>query len=211
MFIQNIIEIFLNLDKHLGELTAEFGVYTYLILFLVIFAETGFVFTPFLPGDSLLFAIGTIAALGSLNVYFCFFLVVVAALSGDNTNYWIGHFLGTRILRKSSGRLIKPEYMEKTKAYFDKYGGKTIIIARFVPIVRTFTPFTAGIGNMRYAKFILFSVVGAAMWSGLLVFTGYFFGNLSFIKENFSVAILVVILISIMPAIIEVLKAKLKH
>ena len=207
-FVQNLIEIFLHLDVHLGELTAQYGTFTYAILFFVIFAETGFVFTPFLPGDSLLFAMGTLAALGSLNVYFCFFLVVAAALTGDNVNYWVGHFLGIKILKNNSGRFIKKEYLEKTGAYFEKYGGKTIIIARFVPIVRTFTPFTAGIGRMNYLKFISYSIAGALLWSGLLVFLGYYFGNLPFIKKNFSLAILTVILISIMPAIIEIVRAK---
>lgn len=207
-FIQNLIEIFLHLDVHLGELTAQYGTFTYAILFLVIFAETGFVFTPFLPGDSLLFAMGTLAALGSLNVYFCFILVVVAALTGDNVNYWVGHFLGIKILKNNSGRFIKREYLVKTGAYFEKYGGKTIIIARFVPIVRTFTPFTAGIGRMNYLKFISYSIAGALLWSGLLVFLGYYFGNLPFIKKNFSLAILTVILISILPAIVEIIRAK---
>jgi len=206
--LENLIEFFIHLDAHLGQLTAQYGTFTYAILFFVIFAETGFVFTPFLPGDSLLFAIGTIAALGSLNVYFCFFLVVAAALTGDNVNYWIGHFLGDKILKKNSGRFIKKEYLDKTHAYFEKYGGKTIIIARFVPIVRTFTPFTAGIGRMNYLNFISYSIVGALLWSGLLIFAGYFFGNLPIIKENFSIAILVVILISILPAIIEIIKVK---
>ncbi|NCS80653.1 MAG: hypothetical protein AUJ54_08600 [Ignavibacteria bacterium CG1_02_37_35] len=206
--IQNLIEIFLHLDKHLGELTAQYGTFTYAILFLVIFAETGFVFTPFLPGDSLLFAMGTLAALGSLNVYFCFFLVVVAALSGDNVNYWVGHFLGAKILKKNDGRFIKKEYLDKTHAYFEKYGGKTIIIARFVPIVRTFTPFTAGIGRMNYLKFITYSITGALLWSGFLIFAGYYFGNLPFIKQNFSLAILTVIFISILPALIEIIRAK---
>ena len=206
--VQNLVEIFLHLDKHLGNLTAQYGTFTYAILFFVIFAETGFVFTPFLPGDSLLFAMGTLAALGSLNVYFCFFLVVVAALTGDNVNYWVGHFLGAKILKKNSGKFIKKEYLDKTHAYFEKYGGKTIIIARFVPIVRTFTPFTAGIGRMNYFKFIMYSITGAVLWSGLLIFVGYFFGNLPFIKQNFSIAILTVILISILPAIIEIVRAK---
>jgi len=209
-FVQNLIEIFLHLDVHLGELTAQYGTFTYAILFFVIFAETGFVFTPFLPGDSLLFAMGTLAALGSLNVYFCFFLVVAAALTGDNVNYWVGHFLGIKILKNNSGRFIKKEYLEKTGAYFEKYGGKTIIIARFVPIVRTFTPFTAGIGRMNYFKFISYSIAGALLWSGLLVFLGYYFGNLPFIKENFSLAILAVIFISILPAIIEIIRAKFR-
>ena len=209
-FVQNLIEIFVHLDVHLGELTAQYGTFTYAILFFVIFAETGFVFTPFLPGDSLLFAMGTLAALGSLNVYFCFFLVVAAALTGDNVNYWVGHFLGIKILKNNSGRFIKKEYLEKTGAYFEKYGGKTIIIARFVPIVRTFTPFTAGIGRMNYFKFISYSIAGALLWSGLLVFLGYYFGNLPFIKENFSLAILAVIFISILPAIIEIIRAKFR-
>ncbi len=209
--VQNLVELFLHLDKHLGELTAQYGTFTYAILFFVIFAETGFVFTPFLPGDSLLFAIGTLTALGSLNVYFCFLLVVVAALSGDNMNYWIGHFLGAKILKKNSGRFIKKEYLDKTHAYFEKYGGKTIIIARFVPIVRTFTPFTAGIGRMNYLKFISYSITGAVLWSGLLIFAGYYFGNLPFIKQNFSLAILAVIFISILPAIIEIVRAKFKQ
>lgn len=206
--VQNLIEIFLHLDRHLGELTAHYGTFTYAILFLVIFAETGFVFTPFLPGDSLLFAMGTLAALGSLNVYFCFFLVVTAALTGDNINYWVGHFLGEKIITKNSGRFIKKEYLDKTHAYFEKYGGKTIIIARFVPIVRTFTPFTAGIARMNYGKFIIYSVTGAILWSGFLVFVGYFFGNLPFIKKNFSLAILAVIFISLLPAIIEIIRTK---
>lgn len=206
--VQNLVELFLHLDKHLGGIIAQYGTFTYVILFFVIFAETGFVFTPFLPGDSLLFAIGTLAALGSLNVYFCFLLVVVAALSGDNVNYWVGHFLGIKILKKNSVRFIKKEYLAKTYAYFEKYGGKTIIIARFVPIVRTFAPFTAGLGRMNYLKFISYSITGALLWSGLLIFAGYYFGNLPFIKKNFSLAILAVIFISILPALIEIFRAK---
>ena len=209
--LENIIEYFLHLDTHLGVLTAEYGALTYAILFVVIFAETGFVFTPFLPGDSLLFAMGTLAALGSLNVYFCFFLVLVAALSGDNVNYWVGRFLGIKILKNSSGRFIKKEYLEKTNRYFEKYGGKTIIIARFVPIVRTFTPFTAGIGRMNYIKFINYSILGAILWSGVLVFAGFYFGNLPLVKDNFSIAILAVILISILPAIVEIVRMKFKQ
>jgi membrane-associated protein len=175
----------------------------------VIFAETGFVFTPFLPGDSLLFASGALAALGSLNVHLLFILLTIAAIIGDTVNYWIGHYLGMKLFNKYP-RILKKEYLDRTHQFYEKHGGKTIIIARFVPIVRTFAPFVAGIGSMSYPKFIAYNIFGGIFWCALFIYGGYFFGNLSFVKNNFSVVIITIIFISILPGIIEYLRHKLK-
>ncbi|TSA25881.1 MAG: DedA family protein [Ignavibacteriales bacterium] len=208
-FLQYLIDLFLHLDKHLNEIINQYGTLTYAILFLIVFAETGFVFTPFLPGDSLLFAAGTFAALGSLNVHYLFFLLSIAAIIGDTVNYWIGHYIGPKLFAKNS-RFLKEEYLDRTHKFFEKYGGKTIIIARFVPIVRTFAPFVAGVGAMTYSKFILFNIVGGVLWCALFVYGGFFFGNLPFIKNNFSVVIIAIILISVLPAFIEFIKHRQK-
>lgn len=203
-----IIDFFLHVDKHLVEIVSNYGTWTYAILFLVIFCETGLVVTPFLPGDSLLFAAGAIASTGSLNVHFLFLLLLIAAIAGDTVNYHIGYFLGPKFLEKNKSRFIKREYLERTHQYFEKYGGKTIIIARFVPIIRTFAPFMAGIGSMTYRHFICYNVIGAILWVSLFTYAGYFFGEIPVVKRNFTLVILAIIVISVLPAVIEVIKAK---
>ncbi len=203
-----IIDFFLHVDKHLVEIVSNYGTWTYAILFLVIFCETGLVVTPFLPGDSLLFAAGAIASTGSLNVHFLFLLLLAAAIIGDTVNYHVGYFLGPKFLEKNKSRFIKREYLERTHQYFEKYGGKTIIIARFVPIIRTFAPFMAGIGSMTYRHFICYNVIGAIMWVSLFTYAGFFFGEIPVVKKNFTLVILAIIFISVLPAVIEVVKAK---
>jgi membrane-associated protein len=195
------LDLFLHLDKHLAEIIATYGTWTYGLLFLIIFMETGFVVTPFLPGDSLLFAAGTFAALGSLNVSYVAGLLMAAAILGDTANYWIGHHLGERAYHS---RWIKKEYLDRTHAFFEKHGGKTIFLARFVPIVRTFAPFVAGVGRMSYGYFLSYNVFGGIVWVSLFTFAGYFFGNIPVIKHNFSFVILAIILISVLPMVIEV-------
>lgn len=206
-FIEYLIDLFLHLDKHLHEIILQYGVLTYVILFGVIFAETGLVFTPFLPGDSLLFAAGTFAAIGSLNVHLLFILLTVAAILGDTVNYWVGNYLGPKVFEKKI-RFLKKEHLEKTHQFYEKHGGKTIIIARFIPIIRTFAPFVAGIGAMTYSKFILYNVVGGVIWCALFVYGGYFFGNLPIVKNNFSIVIIVIIIISVLPGVIEFARHK---
>mgnify|MGYP000666377133 FL=1 len=205
--INYLIDLFLNLDDHLHELILQYGGYTYGILFSVIFAETGFVFTPFLPGDSLLFAAGTFAAKGSFNPHLLFVLLTAAAILGDTVNYWIGHYIGLKIFDRFP-RILKREYLDRTHQFYEKHGGKTIILARFVPIVRTFAPFVAGVGSMTYPKFISYNVIGGIVWVGLFVYGGYFFGNLEFVKNNFSVVIISIILISMLPGLTEYLRHK---
>ena len=196
--LHQLIDLFLHLDVHLGGVIQDYGAWTYLILFAVIFLETGVVVTPFLPGDSLLFAAGSFAALGSLDVTRLFLLLVTAAVVGDNTNYWIGRKVGPRVFRENV-RYLNRRHLDRTHAFYEKHGGKTIVLARFVPIVRTFAPFVAGIGAMRYRRFLPIDVFGGTLWVGLFVFGGYFFGNLPIVKRNFSVVILAIIVISVMP------------
>jgi len=207
-FILKSIDIFLHLDKYLGQIINSYGNFTYWILFMVIFMETGFVITPFLPGDSLLFTVGTFAALGYLDIYKVSFLIFIAAVLGDGVNYHIGKYIGPKVFHYENSRIFKKEYLEKTHNFYEKYGAKTIVIARFVPIVRTFAPFVAGVGSMSYIKFLSYNAIGAALWIFLVVLSGYFFGNIPLIKNNFSIAIIVIILISIMPGIIEYIKHK---
>jgi membrane-associated protein len=199
--VQFLIDVFVHLDKHLDTVIGNYGAWTYPILFVIIFAETGFVFTPFLPGDSLLFASGALAARGLLNVWLVFVLLGGAAILGDTVNYWIGKYLGDYILKRHS-RWIKKKHLDQTHAFFEKYGGKTIIIARFVPIVRTFAPFVAGLGAMTYSKFLAYNVIGGVGWVVLCLGAGYFFGNLQVVKDHFSLVIMAIVLISIMPAIL---------
>lgn len=201
------IDLILHLDRYLDLIIRSFGWWTYLILFIVIFIETGLVVTPFLPGDSLLFAAGAFAAKGSFNVWLLFFLLWLAAVLGDTMNYWIGHYVGPRVFRENV-RWLKREYLERTQAFYDKHGGKTIFLARFIPIIRTFAPFVAGIGNMRYGYFVTYNVVGGFVWTALFIFGGYFFGNLPFVKDNFSFIIIAIILISVLPAVIEALRSR---
>lgn len=206
--LTTFLDFILHLDTHLTELVNQYGALTYGILFLIIFAETGFVVTPFLPGDSLLFAAGAIAALGSLNVWFMAALLIVAAIAGDTVNYWIGHFFGRKIVDNPKITLINQEHIDKTEQFYKKHGAKTIILARFVPIVRTFAPFVAGVGSMHYSTFILYNVVGGVIWVALFTFLGYFFGNMEFIKENFHYAVFAIIGLSIIPMIYEYIQHK---
>jgi len=196
--LHQVIDLFLHLDVHLGGVIQDYGAWTYLILFAVIFMETGVVVTPFLPGDSLLFAAGSFAALGSLDVTRLFLLLVTAAILGDNANYWIGRKVGPRVFRENL-RYLNRRHLDRTHAFYEKHGGKTIVMARFVPIVRTFAPFVAGIGAMRYRRFLPIDVFGGLLWVGLFVFGGYFFGNLPIVKRNFSFVILAIIVISVLP------------
>ena len=204
-FLKNMLDIFLHLDKYLAGIITQYGTWTYAMLFFVIFMETGFVVTPFLPGDSLLFAAGTFAALGSLNVWLLLILLMSAAVGGDTVNYWIGHFLGDRAYNV---KWIKREYLDRTHAFFEKHGGKTIFLARFVPIVRTFAPFVAGMGRMSYGYFFSYNVFGGISWVALFTLAGYFFGNIPFVKNNFEIVISAIILISILPMILEAIKAR---
>lgn len=206
--ISSFLEIVLDLDKHLTELVAVYGFLTYTILFLIIFAETGFVVTPFLPGDSLLFAAGTIAAVGSLNIAGVLFSLMVAAVLGDTVNYWMGYFFGRKIIDNPRFPLINQEHIDKTEQFYKKHGGKTIILARFVPIVRTFAPFVAGVGVMNYRKFIAYNIIGGVLWVNLFTWVGYFFGNIPFIKENFHYAILVIVFLSLVPVVYEYIQNK---
>lgn len=205
-FLAQVLDFFLHLDVHLAELTARFGVWTYVILFVIVFCETGLVLTPFLPGDSLLFAAGALAALGSLDPVVLSLLLVVAAIIGDTVNYWIGAWIGPRAF-SGEYRFLQRRYLDRTHAFYQRHGGKTIILARFVPIVRTFAPFVAGVGAMHYPRFLAFNVIGAIVWVGLLVPAGYFFGNLPHVKDNFSLVILAIILLSVTPMLVELVRA----
>ncbi|GAB4458865.1 MAG: DedA family protein [Anaerolineae bacterium] len=204
-----LLDYFLHLDEILPEITSSYGTWTYAILFLIIFLETGVVVTPFLPGDSLLFAAGAVAALDNsgLNVVFLFILLTMAAILGDTANYWIGHTIGPRAF---SGNIpfLKKEYLERTHQFYEKYGGKAIVLARFVPIVRTFAPFVAGIGSMNYSRFIFYNVFGGVLWCAIFIFLGYFFGNLPFVKRNFELVIIVIILISLLPPVVEYFQSR---
>lgn len=208
--IRQLFDIFLHLDKYLGQIISQYGTLTYLLLFLVIFMETGLVVTPFLPGDSLLFAAGTFAspALGSpLNIWLLWILLCTAAILGDTVNYWIGHYIGPRAF-SGEVRFLKKEYLDRTHAFYEKHGGKTIIIARFVPIVRTFAPFVAGVGAMTYGHFFSYNVIGGIAWVSIFLWLGYFFGHLPFVQDNFSMIVIAIILISVMPAVYEFVRAR---
>lgn len=206
--LKEFIELVLHLDKHLDGLVTQFGPWLYVILFLIIFCETGLVVTPFLPGDSLLFAVGALTARpDGLSFWIIVTTLSAAAIIGDSVNYWIGYFLGNK-LQQRFPRLIKPEHIRKTHEFYERYGGKTIIIARFVPIIRTFAPFVAGVGKMTYSRFMMFNVAGALLWIGLLVPAGYFFGNLEIVRKNFSLVVLVIIFLSILPGVIEFLRER---
>jgi len=199
---RKLIDIVLHLDRYLKDLVPEYGGWIYAILFLIVFCETGLVVTPILPGDSLLFAIGALAGAGTISLLGVQCTLLAAVFCGDNTNYWIGHFIGPKLF-KGESRLLNRSYLDRTHAFYERYGGKTIIIARFVPIVRTFAPFVAGLGRMTYARFLSFSVFGSLLWVISLTLAGYFFGGLEIVKKNFSLVVLLIIVISIMPAIIE--------
>jgi membrane-associated protein len=205
--IKFLIDFILHLDKHLSVIIQNYGFWTYLLLFGIIFMETGFVVTPFLPGDSLIFAAGTFAGLGSLHILPLYLLLTVAAIIGDTVNYWIGHFIGPKAF-SGNIRFLKKEYLDRTHEFYERHGGKTIILARFIPIIRTFAPFVAGVGAMSYPHFIAYNVIGGAAWVALFSFGGYFFGNLPFVQNNFSIVILVIILLSVMPGVYEFFKER---
>ena len=200
------VDFLLHLDQHLAEVIQQYGAYTYGLLFLIVFLETGLVVTPLLPGDSLLFAAGSFAGLGALRLWPLFFLLCAAAILGDTVNYAIGAYLGPRVFHFPKSRFFNPEHLKKTHDFYEKYGGKTIIIARFVPIIRTFAPFVAGMGAMSYPRFLTYNVVGGVLWVSACVFAGYFFGNLPFIKRNFSLVIIAIVAISLLPAVVEYLR-----
>jgi membrane-associated protein len=201
--LRNIVDLFLHLDQHLSQVISQYGTWTHLILFLIVFCETGLVITPFLPGDSLLFAAGTFAALGALDLW----LILILLVLGDTVNYWIGAYVGPRAFRGDM-RFLRKEYLDRTHAFYEKHGGKTIILARFVPIIRTFAPFVAGVGAMSYPKFIAYNVVGAVLWVGIFVLGGYYFGNIPTVRENFTLVILAIIVISVLPMVVEVLRSR---
>jgi membrane-associated protein len=207
--IASLIDFILHMEKYLPGMVQQFGAWTYIVLFLVIFIETGLVITPFLPGDSLLFAAGAIAALphGGLNVILLYVVVAAAAVLGDTVNYWIGHYIGPRAF-SGNIRFLKKDYLDRTQAFYEKHGGKTIFLARFVPIVRTFAPFVAGVGKMRYGYFISYNIFGGILWTALFTFAGYFFGNLDFIQKNFSLVVIAIVIVSVLPMVYEYLKSR---
>jgi membrane-associated protein len=205
-FIGTVIDLFLRLDEHLGAVIAQYGAWTYGLLFTIVFLETGFVVTPFLPGDSLLFAAGAFAAAGALDVGTVAVLLMIAAILGDTVNYWIGRRVGPKVFVMDTGRLFRKEHLAKTAEFYEKHGPLTIVLARFVPIIRTFAPFVAGIGKMRYATFIAYNVGGGIAWVSIFVLGGYFFGNLPWVKEHFEAVILAIIALSVAPMIVELIK-----
>jgi len=206
----DLLEIVLHLDKHLLELCTQYGTWVYAILFIIIFCETGLVVTPFLPGDSLLFAVGSLAAIQALDFTSSIILLMLAAVLGDTVNYWIGNYVGPKVFYQENSRLLNKEYLMRTHQFYEKHGGKTIIIARFLPIIRTFAPFVAGIGSMTYRRFIAFNVVGGALWVLLFIPAGYFFGSVPVVKNNFSLVIIALVLIPGIPSVIEVIRMQLK-
>jgi membrane-associated protein len=215
--IEFFISFVLHLDEHLAEIIQNYGTWTYLLLFGIIFMETGLVVTPFLPGDYLLFAAGTFASPAlaldggqpPLNIIWLWLLLIFAAILGDTVNYWIGHFIGPRAF-SGEIRFLKKEYLDRTREFYEKHGGKTIVLARFIPIIRTFAPFVAGVGTMNYPRFLTYNVVGGIAWVTIFTFGGYFFGNLPFVKDNFTVVVLAIILISVLPMVYEFAKERLK-
>jgi len=209
--IKKIIDIALHLDRYLSGIIQQYGLWTYAVLFVVIFIETGFVVMPFLPGDSLLFAAGTFAALKAIKIGWLLLLLSAAAILGDTVNYWVGRRLGPKVFHKEEARFFKREYLDRTHAFYERHGGKTIIIARFVPIIRSFAPFVAGIGRMSYGRFLAFNVVGGVGWVVLLTGAGYFFGNIPFVKNNYSIAVLVIIAISTVPIALEYFRQRKKR
>ena len=204
----DIFDFIIHIDVHLGEIIAHYGTLSYAILFTIIFAETGLVFTPFLPGDSLLFAAGAFSAIGSFNIIILLSLLWAAAFLGDTVNYWLGYYFGQKMINNPKIP-INQAHIDKTKKFYDKHGGKTIILARFVPIIRTFAPFVAGIGKMDYKKFVYYNAAGGFVWVFGFTLLGYFFGNIQSVKENFSIAIIAIIIFSVMPILIEIIKARL--
>lgn len=206
--IKYLIDFILHLEHHLTAIIHDYGVWTYLIIFLIIFCETGLVVTPFLPGDSLLFALGAFAAKGALDPVLLVVLLSIAAISGNMVNYAVGRWLSPQILKHQKIKFIKQEYIERTEKFYEKYGGKTIIITRFIPIIRTFAPFMAGVGNMKYSRFTFYNLAGGLLWINLFIWAGYFFGNLPFVQKHFEHVIFAIIIISFIPAVYEMIQAK---
>ena len=205
-FLASFADIVLHLDRHLQWLVANYGPWIYAILFAIVFCETGLVVTPFLPGDSLLFVAGTLAAAGDMYIHGLFAALATASFLGDNTNYWIGRYVGPRVFTREGSRFLNPAHLARTQRFYDRYGAKTVFFARFVPIIRTFAPFVAGIGHMQYPRFLIFSFSGSIAWVGSLAYAGYYFGNVPVVKENLTLVIVAIVLISIMPGIIEYLR-----
>lgn len=201
--ITYLFDFIFHLDKHLNLIIQNFGAWTYALLFVIIFCETALVVTPFLPGDSLLFACGAFAAVGPLNIWLIFFFLFIAAVLGDTVNYAIGNLFGLKLFQKDKGRFLKKEYLDKTHRFYEKYGGKTIVIARFVPIVRTFAPFVAGLGKMSYFRFFSYNVIGGFLWVSIFTFGGFYFGNMPVVKKNFTLVIFLIIILSVLPGVIE--------
>lgn len=208
--LTNLADVFLHVDEHLHSLINSIGPMVYLLLFLIIFSETGLVIMPFLPGDSLLFAAGALAGLGYLNILMLYLTLLAAAILGDSLNYWIGNKIGPRVFARENSRIFKKAYLERTREFYEKHGGKTIILARFIPIVRTFAPFVAGVGKMDYKVFLTYNVIGGFLWVTAFVFAGYFFGGLPFMQKNFHYAVVIIILVSVLPMLYEILKSKLE-
>ena len=206
--ITSLIDFILHIDRHLVEIIKDYGTWTYLVLFMIIFSETGFVVTPFLPGDSLLFVIGALGATGALNFKLVLILLIIAAVAGNTLNYFIGKMIGHKILVMKNSRIIKKEYLYKTQAFYKKHGGKAIILSRFLPIIRTFAPFVAGLGRMRFIEFFIYNCVGGVLWVLLFLFAGYFFGNIPTVKHNFTLVIFAIIFISILPTVIPYIQSK---
>lgn len=208
-FILQIIGFVLHINEHLVDMVKNYGIWIYAILFLIVFAETGLVVTPFLPGDSLLFAAGAIAATGALDIWMCGLIIALAAFCGDNANYWVGRIIGPKVFSRDDSIFFRKAHLQKTEQFYNKYGSRTVIIARFVPIVRTFAPFVAGVGKMPYPRYIAFSCIGSLLWVPICLGAGYFFGNMEIVKKNFELVILGVIAVSLLPIVIEIAKNKL--
>jgi membrane-associated protein len=204
--IHQLVDLFLHLDVHLNTIIQNYGTWTYLILFLIVFCETGFVMTPFLPGDSLLFAAGTFAGQGSLDPWVLILLLSIAAVAGDTVNYWVGNYIGPKVFHKEHVRFLNKEYLQRAHDFYEKYGGKTIILARFMPIIRTFAPLVAGIGKMNYFRFLAYNILGGIVWVLSFVLLGYYFGTLPYVKKNFSLVIIAIVILSIIPSVIEFLR-----
>jgi membrane-associated protein len=207
--IMMLIDFVLHIDRHLRALCTDYGTWVYVILFVIVFCETGLVVTPFLPGDSLLFAVGSMAAIGALDLYGVMLILIVAAILGDTVNYAAGHYVGPRVFHEDHGRFLNKEYLLRTHRFYEKHGGKTIVIARFLPIIRTFAPFVAGIGSMSYPRFLFFNVFGGVLWVLLFVLSGYWFGNMPVVQKNFSLVILALVLIPAIPSVVEVVRIQL--
>lgn len=208
--VTNLVSIVLHIDDYLAVLMQTYGMAVYALLFIIVFIETGLVVTPFLPGDSLLFAAGALSTTGGMNIFLLFALLSLAAILGDTVNYWIGYYVGPKVFKEGKSRFFNREHLDRTHAFYEKYGAKVIILARFIPIIRTFAPFVAGIGKMNYGKFISYNIIGGIAWVGIFTFSGYYFGNLSVVKENFSLIILGIIIVSITPIVVELLKKRAK-